>query len=504
VTLPAKGTANVKRIVLIEPKSPERHVFSRWKLPRLGTALLGTRLKEAGYDVKVFVEDVAPVDFDALFSADLVGLSTITSTAPRAYEFARAAKRAAIPVMMGGSHVTFLPEEALEHCDYVLRGEADDTIVDLVQAILSGQGLERIAGLSYRAAGAVVHNPPSPTCPDVDRLPAPDLSLIHGYDVRPDSNQVVPVQTSRGCPFNCTFCSVTKMFGREYRFRSTEHVMAELRPMRGRWVFFYDDNFTANRARTKELLRAMIRENLGLHWSAQVRCDAARDPELLDLMAQSGGYYVYVGFESVSPAALEQFNKRQSVEQMVEAIRAFHDRRIHIHGMFIFGSDQDTAETFRETVRFARAHHIESAQFMILIPLPGTPLLTQLEREGRLLSRDWSLYDAHHVVFRPKNMSTLTLQVETLRAFCRFYSLWPLVRRLVRFEWFALAIKLWGHYSARECRRRLADYVEVTRQWAHATGHKVEVRARQTAEDIKQAAARFDLDSLRRRRKQRG
>ena len=138
----------IKKIVLIEPRSPDLHVFSRWKLPRLGLVILSTRLKAAGYDVKLIVEEVAPVDFDALFSADLVGISTITATAPRAYEFAAAARRAGIPVMMGGPHVTFLPDEALEHCDYVLRGEADDLIVDFVRAIESGQGLEAFPSLS--------------------------------------------------------------------------------------------------------------------------------------------------------------------------------------------------------------------------------------------------------------------------------------------------------------------------------------------------------------------
>jgi radical SAM superfamily enzyme YgiQ (UPF0313 family) len=490
----------IRNIVLIEPKSPERHVFSRWKLPRLGLALLGTILKQAGYQVRLFVEEVAPVDFEALFSADLVGISTITSTAPRAYEFARAVRRAGIPVVMGGPHVTFLADEALQHCDYVLRGEADDAIVGLVRAIESGEGLETFPALSRRVGDTVVHNPGRTDCPDIEALPAPDLSLIHGFDLSPKANHVVPVQTSRGCPFNCTFCSVTKMFGREYRYRSTENVMAELRPLKGRWVFFYDDNFTANRARAKELLRAMIREDLGIRWSSQVRCDAAGDLELLDLMAKSGCYYVYIGLESVSPEVLRHFNKRQSVEQMEYAIGQFHDRRIRIHGMFIFGADYDTDETFRQTVRFARAHQIESAQFMILVPLPGTPLLAQLEAEGRLLSHDWSLYDAHHVVFRPKNMSTLTLQVETLRAFCRFYTLWAAVRRALKFDFFALAIKFWGHYSARECRRRLADYIEVTRQWAHQTGHRVEVRARRTADDVRLAVSRFDLDSLRRLR----
>ena len=360
----------MKHVVLIEPKSPDRHTFSRWKLPRLGTILLGGRLRDAGYRVTVFAEEVAPVDFETLFSADIVGISTITSTAPRAYEFARAARKAGIPVMMGGSHVTFLPEEALQHCDYVVRGEADDLIVDLVRAIEAGQGFEKIPSLSYRAGDAVIHNPDAPSCPDVDRLSPVDLSLVRGYDLHANANKIVPIQTSRGCPFDCKFCSVTKMFGRAYRFRNTENVMEELRAYRNRWVFFYDDNFTANRERAKDLCRAMIRENLNLKWTAQVRCDAARDPELLDLMARSGCYYVYIGLESVNPDVLQCFDKRQSIEDMETAIRELHQRRIRIHGMFIFGSDGDTTETFRRTVRFAKAHQIESAQFMILVPLP--------------------------------------------------------------------------------------------------------------------------------------
>jgi radical SAM superfamily enzyme YgiQ (UPF0313 family) len=487
----------IRKVVFVEPKSPDRHVFSRWKLPRLGTVMLATRLKTAGFDIKVFVEDVAPVDYETFFSADLVGISTITSTAPRAYEFARAARRAGIPVIMGGPHVTFLPDEALQHCDYAFRGEADDQIVNLVRCIESARDLKTFPSLSYHAGDTVVHNPRSLNCPDVDLLPMPDLSLVEGFGRIAKGNRVVPIQTSRGCPFDCTFCSVTKMFGRAYRFRSTENVMSELRAAHSRWIFFYDDNFTANRERAKELCHTMIRENLGIHWSAQVRCDAANDPVLLDLMAQAGCCYVYIGFESVNSNVLKNYDKRQSVEQMEFAIREFHDRHIRIHGMFIFGGDFDTSETFRETVRFARSYHLESAQFMILTPLPGTPVFDEMDRQGRLLSRDWSLYDAHHVVFEPKNMSPFELQVESLRAFCRFYSLGPALRRLIKVDFLSLVIKLWGRHAARQARRRLADYIEVTRQWAHKTGHRLELRARQTGEDIKIAAARFDPGGFR-------
>ncbi|MGB2997985.1 MAG: hypothetical protein WBC59_05035, partial [Phycisphaerae bacterium] len=178
----------------------------------------------------------------------------------------------------------------------------------------------------------------------------------------------------------------------------------------------------------------------------------------------------------------------------------FARRGIRIHGMFVFGADQDTTETVRETVRFARKHRLASAQFVTLVPLPGTPVFDELHRAGRLLTRDWSLYDGHHVVFRPQKMSTLELQVETLRAFGAFYSLSSALRRLVRLDWFTLAVKLWGRHSARQYRKRMKGFVEVTRQWARQTGREVELRARRTADDIKIAVARFDLDGLRRRR----
>ncbi len=465
----------IKKIVLVEPKSPGRHVFSRWKLPRLGTVILATQLKMAGYDAKVYVEDVAPIDNQELFSADLVGISTVTSTAPRAYEFAAALGKAGIPVIMGGPHVTFLPDEALEFCDYVFRGEADDWIVELVRRIDSQRGLEEVPSLSYRREGKVVHNPQRTDCPDVEALPVPELSLIQGFNNSTKARHVLPVQTSRGCPFDCTFCSVTKMFGRAYRFRSTENVMAQLRTMKKRWLFFCDDNFTAHHARAKELCRAIIREGLQIKWSAQVRCDAASDPELLALMAKAGCSYVYVGFESVNAAVLENYDKRQDVKQMEFAIAQFQKHRIRIHGMFIFGGDLDTPETFGETVEFARSRGLTSAQFMILTPLPGTPLFNEMSRDGRLLSKDWSLYDAHHVVFQPKSMSTLQLQAETLKAFCRFYSLGSVMHRLVRADLFGLTIKLCGHHAARKARRHLSDYVEITRKWAQkASGNSAQ------------------------------
>ncbi|MBI5233110.1 MAG: B12-binding domain-containing radical SAM protein [Deltaproteobacteria bacterium] len=244
----------MKRIVFIEPSSPDFHIFSRMALPRLGTLLLGTKLKEKGYEVKSFVEAIAGIDFDYLLGADAVGISTITSTSIRSYEIAKLLKKTGIPVFMGGPHVTFMPEEALEHVDYVLRGEADDVILDFIEALEKGKGFERIDGLSYKKDGQTVHNRTSAYCHDLDTLPCPDFSIVSGLETNAWRKlNVTPIMTSRGCPYDCSFCSVTAMFGQKYRFRSKEKVLMELanhRDMRGDMIFFYDDNFIANRKRT--------------------------------------------------------------------------------------------------------------------------------------------------------------------------------------------------------------------------------------------------------------
>ena len=209
----------LKKIIFIEPKPPDFHIFSRMPLPRLGTVLLGTILQEKGYTVKSYVESVGELALEDVLTADAVGISTITSTSSRAYEIARIVRKAGIPVFMGGPHVTYLPDEALEVCDYVLRGEADETIVDFIKALETGSGFETITGLSYKKDGQVIHNKTTAYCKDLDKLPCPDFSIVNGLEKDVHKHlTITPIMTSRGCPFDCSFCSVTGMFGQQYRF----------------------------------------------------------------------------------------------------------------------------------------------------------------------------------------------------------------------------------------------------------------------------------------------
>lgn len=488
--------ATMRKIVFIEPNPPDLHVFTRMPLPRLGTVLLSTILKKNGYDVKSYVESVGELDLEDILSADAVGISTITSTSRRSYEIATLLRKIGIPVFMGGPHVTYMPDEALEYCDFVMRGEADDHIVDFVKALEKGSGFENIPGLSYRLDGKVRHNKTNPFMKDMDSLPCPDFTLIAGMEkIGIKRFSITPVMTSRGCPYDCSFCSVTGMFGQKYRFRSKERVMEELENIRKagkNWVFFYDDNFCAHKKRTKELLHAMIEKGLTPNWTAQVRVDVAKDPELLDLMKKSGCHTVYIGLESVNPKTLEAYNKKQSVEDITTCIKALHKKGIRIHGMFVFGSDLDTTDTIQETVTFAKKNDLDSVQFLILTPLPGTKCYRDLDAEGRIINKDWSIYDAHHVVFEPKLMNYYQLQTETMRATKEFYSIPQIARRALRFDLFNVGIKTYGHNLTKKWIKDNQSFVEYTRTITSA-GKNFELAAKKTAEDLKEKFRQLEL-----------
>ena len=418
------------KIRLIEPKAPGLNVFDRALLPRLGLPLIGRVLVDHGHDVRIYVETLAPVDWDDIADADLVGFSTTTATTPVAYEMAQRVRDMNIPTIIGGPHVTFLADEGLEHCDIVVRREGQETMLALVDALEESGDVSGVLGLSYRdASGEMVHNADRPPCsPELfAELPAPALHLIVGHEQMTN----IPVMTQWGCPFNCDFCSVIHMFGRHVRARAIENVLDELETYRGQGaVFFYDDNFVVDKRRTKDLMRGMIARDLTPPWSAQMRAEAVFrdkrtrkiDHELLDLMSESGCNMVYCGFESVSQATLDAYNKHQEVRDVRESVEAFHDYDIHVHGMFVLGADTDDKSIFEETVDFALENEIDTVQFLMLTPCPGTPFYQRMVEQDRLLTDDLSLYDGHHCVVQPKLMSAYDLQMGACRAMAQFYS----------------------------------------------------------------------------------
>jgi radical SAM superfamily enzyme YgiQ (UPF0313 family) len=417
------------KVAFIEPRASEANVYSKLSMPLLGPVYLGAILQNRGHVVEVYNEDVQAPDYSKL-EADLVGISILTSTAKRGYEIAR--KFPKEKVIIGGVHASLLPQEALEFARQVVVGEAEEVINDVVEG---------------RNKEAIVYGRP---IENLDALPNPDFSLIKGY---PSTSLITPISTSRGCPFDCSFCSVTKIFGRKYRFRSAANIVAEMKSRNTKSFFICDDNFAAHPKRTRLLLNQMLKNKIN-DWSAQVRCDVAKDGELLNLMAKAGCGVVCIGFESINSMTLKAYQKKQTVEEIVAAIHSFHKRNIKVHGMFVLGGEDDSKNTVWETLKFAIRERIDTIQMSILTPFPGTKVYETLAAQKRIFTRDWSLYDGQHIVFNPKLLSARELQLNVVRAYAKFYSLFRSFSLLLKLRFRNAAFGFMGHGIIKEWIRR--------------------------------------------------
>ncbi|MGD8238686.1 MAG: radical SAM protein [Armatimonadota bacterium] len=358
-------------------------------------------------EIHLVDENVEPVDLAA--PADLVAITSMTASAPRGYEIADHFRERGVPVVMGGMHPSALPEEAAEHADAVVVGEAENQWARVVADFAAGRPQQ-----FYRTAER----------PDLTDLPIPRRDLL-----RTDRYLTVNlVQTARGCPYACTFCSVSPTFGRRYRFRPIPEVIEEIRSLHSPWVVFPDDNIVASRGRAKELFEALI--PLKLRWLGQGDLSMANDEELLKLMARSGCIAMYIGLESLSQESLTAARKRVNLGVDYEqAIGTIHRHGIDIVGSFVFGLDPDRPDVFQRTVEFAERVKLALAHFCVLTPFPGTPLHDQLKQEHRITNTDWSDYTMGTVVYRPRNMTAAQLHHGHLDAYRRFYSRRSILRR---------------------------------------------------------------------------
>jgi radical SAM superfamily enzyme YgiQ (UPF0313 family) len=437
------------KIRYIEPKPRGATIYEIANLPKLGLPLLAAIARNAypDLDQRIYCELIrgVEVDWKDVLSSDLVCISTTTNTTIEGYAYAKKCRDAGIPVLFGGSHVTFMSQEALQHTDYVIRREGQEGFAQFMEWFRGDRnpdGQHEILGLSYLdSEGTQIDNPEAPMASgdDLDELPFPALDLLEGHE----RMVTHPIMMKWGCPYDCSFCSVIKMFGRKLRTRSVDNMMTELRMVNAASVFFYDDIFIVDKKQAKSLFHAMIDEGITPQWTAQIRADSIYkskqtlepDHELLALMRDSGCYMVYIGFESITQEGLDSYNKKQTVEHITTSIKLLHDYGIRVHGMFVVGADTDTAETVRATVDFALLHKVDTLQMMMLTTLPGTAFDTQMRAEGRVLTDDYSLYDGHHCIIQPKLMTPYQLQMETWKNMLRFYSKkgsWELGRKEVR------------------------------------------------------------------------
>jgi radical SAM superfamily enzyme YgiQ (UPF0313 family) len=398
------------KLLLIQPYHPSNvKLFGKMYMSQLTLPVIAA-LTPSRYDVKIVDENVESIDFRE--DVDLVGVSLLTPTAARGYEIAARFRARGVPVVLGGVHPSLCPDEAKDHCDAVVLGEAEGVWPRLLEDFEKG-----LLGKVYQ----------SDLKPNLEHLPRPRRELMNEKMYV----NVPKVEVSRGCPFDCSFCSTTKFFGRKMRYRPVEEVVQELKELAVSFVFFTDNNIVGNPKYAKELFRELI--PLRIKWIGQGSLNAATDRELLKLARRSGCVGLLIGFESLSDKAVSAMGKAvNKVEKYKTAIKRLHRERIGIIGCFVFGFDEEDGSVFKRTVKFVRRLNIEVPQFTVLTPYPGTLLREKMEETRRILHNQWEKYDVNHVVFQPVKMKAEDLRCGYNRSCKKAYSYWSIVKRLAR------------------------------------------------------------------------
>lgn len=395
------------KIALINPKSESTRVNGFLKqlvsMYRVTFPTLAAYLPEY-IDLTVYEENVEKIDFNEDF--ELVGISVLTSAFNRAKEISELFRDRGTPVVWGGIHPTVLPEESKLYADVVVRGGGELALRDVISDYEKGQ-------LKREYVGSSIAN----------RL-LPNRSVLKGKSLLTFET----IETSRGCPHDCAYCSVNLLYGTRYQQFSIDSVIADLESINGKYIFFVDDNLFGNPIYAKKLFERMT--GLNKQWLSQAPVYAAEDDELLRLAAKSGCFGLYFGLESISQESLSEAHKQKNDPlKYTGLIKKVHDFGIGVEAGFIFGFDNDDKSIFDRTLEFIDKNQIDSPNFHILTPYPGTALFQRLEQKGRLLHEDWSKYNTGHVVFQPKQMSPEELQWGYDYAYAESHSLRRIINR---------------------------------------------------------------------------
>lgn len=380
-------------------------------------------------------EEAEPIDWAQ--EPDIVGITFHTPSANHAYDIAARFRSRGALVVMGGPHVSSVPEEAAQHADVIFVGEAEGLWEEFIDRFPTGT-----FGRVYRQT-----QPPS-----LLHVPMARKSLFHRQDLTSGV-----LFATRGCPNHCDFCSISVMYPDGFRKRLVTEVAAEYASFPGRRIIFWDENIAADRQYAKELFRAIAPYRKW--WSSQATIHIAHDPELLTAAAESGCKQLFLGLESVSQSSMEEVRKNfNRVDDYANMIDRIHAHGIAVQAGIVFGFDHDTPSIFKDTVDFLEEVGVQNATFNILTPYPGTPLFQRLEAEGRILTRDWRRYNGRtDVVFQPAQMNVDELLAGFHYANQRFYSLSSIARRMVRSPvqmWWTLPLNL--AYTASWTRCRIA------------------------------------------------
>jgi radical SAM superfamily enzyme YgiQ (UPF0313 family) len=394
------------KILLLSPvQNPDARIPKAVRIPQVSLDLLKA-LTPAEHDVRIVEEETEAINLDE--DCDLVGISCLTASAPRAYEMAAEFRRRGKKVVIGGIHPTILPDEAAWHADSVVVGEAESIWATVLEDAAKGTLAKRYDGLAGDLAG----------------FPVIDLAR----DQRKSFVNLTPVMTTKGCPYSCDFCCVNAIYGSRMRHIPIPTVVESIRRSGRSTFLFLDDNIIGRKSYARELFQSLI--PLNIRWVGQASISFADDAELMQLAARSGCYGLFVGLESVAPDTLSTMIKTRSPEHSFGSIMKMRDAGIIFHASVVFGFDTDDERVFDNTLEFLLKAKVHSASINILTPYPGTRLHARLEEEGRLLTKDWRKYNHGTVVFRPKQMTVESLEENHIRVRKEFYGLSSILRRL--------------------------------------------------------------------------
>ena len=402
------------KVVLISPKGPlYRHkggIFRKSLRYQPLTLTTLAALIPAELEAEIQLIDEGIQDIPHGLDADLIGMTVITGTAPRAYELSKHFRQQGIPVVLGGPHVTLMPEEAMRHADAVCVGYAEASWPQLLRDF--GRGAMQRA--YYQDPGLSLEN-----------LPFPRREL---FNERLFLTQAV-FEATRSCGHDCEFCVAPAAWGRKQYQKPIDWVIEDIRRVGSKKILFVDLNLVSDTAYAKALFRALV--PLQVKWYGLSTVLIAHDPELMELMARSGCKGLLLGLETVSEESLKDakkcFNASVGYKKLIGEL---HQLGIAIQGCFVFGLDHDSPDVFDATVQFAVDAGVDLPRFAVLTPFPGTPIHHRLQLEGRILTRNWELYDGQHVVFQPRNMTVKELHNGHERAWKQVYRWSTMAKRL--------------------------------------------------------------------------
>lgn len=433
-------------VLLSNPRSI--NVFESFGLvfPPLGLLYVAAAVEKHGYRVSIedfFVSRNKPSNFN-FRDYDVVGITTDARRFPGALEIAKKAKAQGCTVIMGGPHAAFIDEEVLkeDHADFIVRGEGEITVPELLNTIKAGEELSEVNGISYRKNGEIIRTAPRALIEGLDSLPYPARHLLDMNAYKKvglkygGKRSVAVISTSRGCPNDCSFCVTPQMYGKKWRARTAESVVSEIEFLYYEYGFraiaFCDDNFTVSPKRVKDICLLILEKKLDIWWWGLSTAETLlKNEDMVGLMAKAGAKTVYIGVESPDPETLREYNKRIKTDTPSRAVALLKRNGLQVFASYILGGINDDAGKILQTVKFARLLDTEVAQFSILTPYPGTGLFSKLE--SSLRHKKWRLYDGVHLVFRHKNVSFIMMEFLLIWAYVSYYARgWKAIKGFIK------------------------------------------------------------------------